>query len=63
MLMAGFSRSTEGQCQSGGGFFGFGQGGRENANGVDLNRDFPKQYEDKGNSIEEIFQGGQPETT
>ena len=60
--LQGYSRSTEGTCNGGGGFFGFGPSGRENANGVDLNRDFPKQYEDKSKQGEALFQGRQPET-
>jgi murein tripeptide amidase MpaA len=61
----GYSRSQEGTCSGGGGgFFGFGgASGRENANRVDLNRDFPKQYEDREKKGEALFQGRQPETS
>ena len=43
--------------------FSFGESGRNNANGVDLNRDFPRQFDERQdvdqNSLE---RGRQPET-
>ena len=56
----GFSKSAEG-C--GTRLFSFGESGRNNANGVDLNRDFPRQFDERQdvdqNSLE---RGRQPET-
>ena len=61
----GFSGSTEG-C---GGFslfsnlMKFGATGRQNANSVDLNRDFPRQFDENQNvPFEELAKGRQPET-
>ncbi len=72
----GFAISREGQgpgCPSGGGgfsFFGFnvassGRTGRNNANNVDLNRDFPKRFrpgQSPGTPLSSLRQGRQPET-
>ncbi|GBP39104.1 Carboxypeptidase D [Eumeta japonica] len=54
----GFEISVEGSCESPNSL-----GGRNNARNVDLNRDFPDQF-DKNRSIEDayIYDGRQPET-
>ena len=56
----GFAKSAAG-C--GTRLFSFGESGRNNANGVDLNRDFPRQFDERQdvdqNSLE---RGRQPET-
>ncbi|XP_071532744.1 carboxypeptidase D-like [Panulirus ornatus] len=50
----GFEMAKEGNCN------GFGRSGRENANGVDLNRNFPSQW--KLLSEKEIYSNREPET-
>ncbi|GJQ81229.1 hypothetical protein Trydic_g20448 [Trypoxylus dichotomus] len=49
----GFEHSEEGSCSSKSGYLG-----RKNDNGIDLNRNFPDQFEDSGVS----FNGREPET-
>ena len=50
-------------CNTFGGFNLFGKSGRENANGVDLNRDFPKQFDEPQNlNFQALSRGRQPET-
>lgn len=61
----GFSVSKEGCGGSSflAGLARFGATGRENANRVDLNRDFPKQFDDPKNlNLRQLEQGRQPET-
>ncbi|KYN37346.1 Carboxypeptidase D [Trachymyrmex septentrionalis] len=56
----GFEKSVEGKCESNDDF-----SGRENANHVDLNRDFPDQFEGKSNHHSKgssILNGRQSET-
>ena len=53
----GFAAGREGDCGS----MSTGGPGRENANGKDLNRNFPDQFID-GKSHEALVQGRQPET-
>ncbi|XP_045503129.1 carboxypeptidase D isoform X1 [Colias croceus] len=54
----GFEASKEGSCESPNDYKG-----RNNANGIDLNRDFPDQYDkNKSNDEEYLFWGRQPET-
>ncbi|KAJ9576205.1 hypothetical protein L9F63_006938 [Diploptera punctata] len=52
----GYEASEEGRCESRSGFEG-----RVNANGVDLNRDFPDQF-DNNNTDVDILGGRQNET-
>ena len=57
----GFSRSQPG-CSAGFNLFG-GQTGRNNANNQDLNRDFPKQFDERQDlDLENLMRGRQPET-
>ncbi|XP_061382022.1 carboxypeptidase D-like isoform X2 [Danaus plexippus] len=54
----GFEASKEGECESPNDYRG-----RSNAKGVDLNRDFPDQFDKIKVNVEEYFFGGrQPET-
>lgn len=54
----GFEASEEGNCESLRGYVG-----RSNANGVDLNRDFPDQFDkNRANDDEYLYSGRQPET-
>ncbi|XP_041971447.1 carboxypeptidase D-like isoform X2 [Aricia agestis] len=54
----GFEASKEGECESLSEYKG-----RSNAKGVDLNRDFPDQFDkNKSNDDEYLFSGRQPET-
>ncbi|KAG5333446.1 CBPD Carboxypeptidase, partial [Acromyrmex heyeri] len=56
----GFEKSVEGKCESNDDF-----SGRENANHIDLNRDFPDQFEGKSNHRSKgssILNGRQSET-
>ncbi|KAL2736992.1 carboxypeptidase D [Vespula squamosa] len=53
----GFEKSQEGKCDSKQDF-----SGRENANHVDLNRDFPDQFDNKIRIGSNILQGRQDET-
>ena len=50
----GFEMSTEGKCN--------GSPGRQNANRVDLNRNFPDQFNDKNLADDHLFDNRQPET-
>merc|ERR1740131_26421 len=51
----GFETSVEGQCRNN-------SLGRKNSNGVDLNRNFPKRFEDKDKDLEQLKEGREPET-
>ena len=59
----GFSRSQPGCSDAGSNIFGRSTG-RYNANNHDLNRDFPKQFDEMQDldNIEDLTRGRQPET-
>lgn len=51
----GYELSSEGQCDNN-------RLGRSNANGVDLNRNFPRQFDEPQNNLRQLRNGREPET-
>ena len=51
----GYSLSRTGDCDNN-------RAGRNNANNVDLNRNFPKQFDEPQNDFRRLQQGREPET-